>query len=112
MDEAPAVGAVPLFELGTPLGPATVVFRINSSAVRSPDFSITSRLIVRTGFGPTSSAVGIIDPVTMTRSASAVAAGLIATSWPNAIESRTKRSPAVPNQVQQTDDRLSKNSSS
>jgi len=74
MDDAPGVLPAPLFEVGTPLGPATVVFLINSSAVRSPDFSIKSRLIVKTGFGPTSSAVGMFDPVTMTRSTSAWAA--------------------------------------
>src|SRR5437773_5609905 len=99
MDEAPRVVPTPLFELGTPLGPATVVFLINSSAVRSPDFSIKSRLIVITGFGSTSFAVGIFEPVTMTRAASVVAAGLGVISWPNAIDARNRKIPAVPNQT-------------
>jgi hypothetical protein len=72
MDEAPGVKPAALFEAGTPFAPATVRFLIKSSAVRSPDFSIASRSIVKTGLGPTSSAVGMLDPVTMMRSASIV----------------------------------------
>ncbi len=100
MDEAPGVRPTPLFELGTPLGPATVVFLINSSAVRSPDFSIKSRVMVRTGFGPTSSAVGIIEPVTITRSTSASAAGVGDVSCANAAEAMSNeiaRNPAGEN---------------
>src|SRR5439155_26834766 len=43
----------------------------NCSVVNSPDLVMFSRLYVSTGLGPTSSAVGIFEPVTMTRWASA-----------------------------------------
>src|ERR1700758_3501602 len=45
-----------------------------SVVVPEPDLLIRSRLILNTGFGPTSSAVGINDPVTITRSTSAAGA--------------------------------------
>ena len=111
MDDAPGVLPGPLFEVGTPLGPATVVFLINSSAVRSPDFSIKSRLIVNTGFGPTSSAVGMFEPVTMTRSTSAIGGGATGTSCPKLIDARTKKIPPVPNQARQINDCLNRSSS-
>src|SRR5437016_9630960 len=44
-----------------------------SVVVPAPDLLIRSRLRLNTGFGPTSSAVGIFDPVTITRSTSAAA---------------------------------------
>src|SRR5205085_6673721 len=47
----------------------------NCAVVRSPDLAMLSRLYVSTGFGPTSSAVGIFEPVTMTRSACASVGG-------------------------------------
>src|SRR5215471_19727550 len=50
-------------------------FRRNSSVLRSPDLVIASRLKFRTGFGPTSSAVGIFEPVTIMRSAVACPGG-------------------------------------
>ena len=59
-----------------------VKLRINSSVVRSLDFSMRSRLIDKTGLGPTSDAVGMFDPVTITRSVSAVSFGVGVTSWP------------------------------
>ncbi len=114
---------VALFEVGTPFGPATVRFLINSSAVRSPDFSIMSRVIVSTGFAPTSSAVGMWEPVTMIRSVSPTMLGVgeaVATAsgsetlryarepalvglgnatCPNAIEATSKEIPAAPNNV-------------
>src|SRR5437667_12571284 len=45
-----------------------------SAVVPAPDLLIRSRLILNIGFGPTSSAVGINDPVTITRSTSAAGA--------------------------------------
>src|ERR1700747_1093987 len=45
-----------------------------SVVVPLPDLLIRSRLILNIGFGPTSSAVGINDPVTITRSTSAAGA--------------------------------------
>src|SRR5437868_13746566 len=42
-----------------------------SVVVPAPDLLIRSRLRLNTGFGPTSSAVGILEPVTITRSTSA-----------------------------------------
>ena len=46
--------------------------------VPEPDLLIRSRLILNIGFGPTSSAVGINEPVTITRSTSAAGAGAAA----------------------------------
>src|SRR6058998_1365238 len=43
-----------------------------SVVVPAPDLLIRSRLRLNTGFGPTSSAVGMSEPVTITRSTSAV----------------------------------------
>src|SRR2546428_13092500 len=45
-----------------------------SAVVPAPDLLIRSRLRANTGVGPTSSAVGINDPVTITRSTSAAGA--------------------------------------
>src|SRR5713226_4346990 len=45
-----------------------------SVVVPAPDLLIRSRFRLNTGFGPTSSAVGINDPVTITRSTSAAGA--------------------------------------
>ena len=71
IEEAAGVKPVPLFEMGTPFAFAIGRFLSNSSVLRSPDLSISSREIVRTGLGPTSSAVGIYEPTTMMRSDSA-----------------------------------------
>src|SRR5256886_8552149 len=62
-----------LFEIGTTFAFTTGRLRRNCSVVCSPDLLMLSRLKSKTGFGPTSSAVGMFEPVTMTRSASAVA---------------------------------------
>ena len=80
IDAAPGVNPVALFEIGTPFALATGRLRNSSSAFRSPDLLIKSRLMFKTGFGPTSSAVGMFEPVTMTRSASAW-------RWPAALAS-------------------------
>src|SRR5438876_1580204 len=45
-----------------------------SVVVPAPDLLIRSRLRLTTGFGPTSSAVGMSEPVTITRSTSAAGA--------------------------------------
>src|SRR3954454_3773641 len=57
-----------LLETGTPFAFDTVRLRRSSSVLRSPDLLIRSRVTFRTGFGPTSAAVGMADPVTNTRS--------------------------------------------
>src|SRR6266480_3073750 len=62
-----------LFEIGTTFAFTTGRLRRNCSVVCSPDLLMLSRLKSKTGFGPTASAVGMFEPVTMTRSASAVA---------------------------------------
>src|SRR6266404_8498722 len=46
-----------------------------SAVVPAPDLLIRSRLRANIGFAPTSSAVGINEPVTITRSTSAAGAG-------------------------------------
>src|SRR4051812_26893496 len=82
-DAAPGVNPVALFEIGTPLALATGRSRRSSAACRSPDFSIRSRFNANTGLGPTSSAVGMLEPVTITRSASAApVVGAPAAGWP------------------------------
>ena len=50
-----------------------------SVALRTPNFSMSAERYVSTGLGPTSSAVGMFEPVTMTRSTSAIPV----VSWPN-----------------------------
>src|ERR1700756_75896 len=47
---------------------------MRSVGVRTPNRVMSSRRYVSTGFGPTSSAVGMFEPVTITRSAVASAA--------------------------------------
>src|ERR1051326_3187453 len=91
-----------LLETGTPFALATGRLRRSSSVFRSPDLLIRSRVTLRTGFGPTSAAVGIADPVTNTRSVEAssvpfslkdltCAAGEAAVSCANAAEARTRQ---------------------
>src|SRR5213595_94815 len=53
-----------LFEIGIMFALAMGRLWRNCSVVNSPD------LLISTGFGPTSSAVGMFEPVTITRSAS------------------------------------------
>src|SRR5206468_6616431 len=60
-----------------------------SAVVPAPDLLIRSRLILNTGFVPTSSAVGMAEPVTITRSTSAV------WSWPDVFGGKTMENPAV-----------------
>src|SRR5438067_11009711 len=57
-----------LLETGTPFAFATGRLRRSSSVLRSPDLLLRSRVTLRTGFGPTSAAVRMADPVTNTRS--------------------------------------------
>src|SRR2546421_7919162 len=71
-----------LLETGTPFAFATGRFRRSSSVLRSPDLLIRSRVTFRTGFGPTSAAVGMADPVTNTRS-------VVASSVPFSLNDRT-----------------------
>src|SRR5919204_1933354 len=64
---------VPLLLTGILAPPITGCLWSNCSAVvPAPDLLIRSRLMLNTGFGPTSSALGMLDPVTITRSTSAV----------------------------------------
>src|SRR2546423_8082332 len=71
-----------LLETGTPFALATGRLRRSSSVLRSPDLLIRSRVTLRTGFGPTSAAVGMADPVTNTRS-------VVASSVPFSLNDRT-----------------------
>src|SRR5215831_15638748 len=98
MDEAPGVAPTPLLELGTPFGPATVTFLIRSAAVRSPDLSMYSRVSTKTGFGPTSSAVGMLEPVTMTSSIVTLdrsGDGVGGASWPNVMGAQSRKAAAI-----------------
>src|SRR5438874_10028563 len=63
-----------LFETGITFEVTIGRLSRNCSVLRSPDFCRSSWVKVSTGFGPTSSAVVMFEPVTMTRSAVAVAA--------------------------------------
>ena len=60
-----------------------------------PDLLIRSRLIANTGFGPTSSAVGMREPVTITRSTSAVSPGGAAACCANAFAMKITEKPTV-----------------
>src|SRR5437588_3158953 len=71
-----------LLETGTPFAFATGRLRRSSSVLRSPDLLIKSRVTLRTGFGPTSAAVGMADPVTNARS-------VVASSVPFSLNDRT-----------------------
>src|SRR5439155_10901905 len=51
------------------------MYSCRSVALRIPNFSMSCGRYVSTGFGPVSSAVGIFEPVTTTRSTSAEGAG-------------------------------------
>src|ERR1043165_1811046 len=77
-----------LLETGTPFALATGRLRRSSSVFRSPDLLIRSRVTLRTGFGPTSAAVGIADPVTNTRSVEA-------SSVPFSLKDRTEGADCV-----------------
>src|SRR3954468_1675850 len=74
-----------LLETGTPFAFDTVRLRRSSSVLRSPDLLIRSRVTFRTGFGPTSAAVGtagMADPVMNMRS-------VLASSVPFSLNERT-----------------------
>src|SRR6266487_6536215 len=63
---------VPLLLTGILAPPTTgCLWSSCSAVVPAPDLLIRSRLRLYTGFGPTSSAVGMFEPVTITRSTSA-----------------------------------------
>src|SRR3954465_12106103 len=89
-----------LLETGTPFAFDTVRLRRSSSVLRSPDLLIRSRVTFRTGFGPTSAAVGMADPVTNTRSVVAscvpfslnerTVADSVAGSWATTLVARTR----------------------
>src|SRR5256885_9188504 len=68
-----------------------------SVVVPAPDLLIRSRLRLNTGFGPTSSAVGMSDPVTITRSTSAAGADAAAGggSAANAFDTTTNGYPTL-----------------
>src|SRR5213594_4356847 len=89
---------VPLFWTGILDPPITgCLWSSCSVVVPAPDLLIRSRLRLNTGFGPTSSAVGIIDPVTITRSTSAAGAGAAAggESAANAFDATTNGNPTL-----------------
>ena len=63
----------PMFVLRVP--PASCGIMVcRSVELRTPSFAMSSTRYVSTGFGPVSSAVGMFEPVTITRSAVASAA--------------------------------------
>src|SRR5438552_6396318 len=64
-----------------------------SWALRMPSFSMSVGRYVSTGFGPVSSAVGIFEPVTMTRSTSAAPGA--AACWANAFAVKIKKNPTI-----------------
>src|SRR4029077_2350922 len=70
-----------------------------SVAFRIPSFSMSCGRYVSTGFGPVSSAVGMFEPVTTTRSTSAgagdAAGAAGAGNWANAFDAKTKGIPAL-----------------
>jgi len=64
-----------------------------SVALRTPNFSMSTGRYVSTGFGPVSSAVGICEPVTITRSTSATPEGAV--SCANAFGTKTTNIPQL-----------------
>src|SRR4029077_4823922 len=98
---APTVVLEPfsLFEIGIMFALAMGRLRRNCSVVSSPVLLMLSRSYVSTGFTPTSSAVGMFEPVTMTRAASAVAGAGVAPSGgglcANALDAMMRDIPTV-----------------
>src|SRR5947207_252471 len=84
-----------LLETGTPFAFATGRLRRSSSVLRSPDLLIRSRVTFSTGFGPTSAAVGMADPVTKTRSVLASVAGARTASCANALDAMPRGTPTA-----------------
>src|SRR6201993_3643811 len=80
-----------------------------SVVVPEPDLLIRSRLMLNTGFGPTSSAVGISEPVTITRSTSAAGAAAPGGggAWPNPFDATMNGNPAVATSAMRTNPNLS-----
>ena len=75
---------------------------VRSVALRMPSFSMSCGRYVSTGFGPVSSAVGMFEPVTTTRSTSAEGAGppgavcaAGAGNCANALDARMKGNPTL-----------------
>src|SRR5256886_15969768 len=79
---------------------------MRSVELRMPSFSMSLGRYVNTGFGPTSSAVGMFEPVTITRSTSAAAGGGAAAApgggggggggvWGSAFAAENKGDPTV-----------------
>ena len=70
---------------------------VRSVALRMPSFSMSAGRYVSTGFGPTSSAVGMFEPVTITSTTVATrwsaSRDVDTVSWPNEIEARSKGIP-------------------
>src|SRR5262249_41999985 len=79
-----------------------------SVALRMPSFSMSLGRYVSTGFGPVSSAVGMFEPVTMTRSTSAVLdSGVGEGFWPDTIDARKSATTAFAAKTAPTDRVLS-----
>ena len=72
---------------------------VRSVALRMPSFSMSAGRYVSTGFGPTSSAVGMFEPVTITSTTVATLRSasreLDTVSWPSEIEARSKGIPTM-----------------
>jgi hypothetical protein len=71
-----------------------------SVALRMPNFSMSAGRYVSTGFGPISSAVGMFEPVTTTRSNSAVAPVVTGAAdgegfWPDVIDTDKSAIPTL-----------------
>src|SRR5207249_7701513 len=85
-----------------------------SVVVPAPDLLIRSRLRLNTGFGPTSSAVGMSEPVTITRSTSAAGAGAAAApgggggggACANAFDATTNGNPTLATNAMRTNPNL------
>src|SRR4029077_15800614 len=80
-----------------------------SVIVRAPSRLMSSVRYVSTGFGPTSSEVGILEPVTITSSIvtperSGDGAGDI--SWPDVTEAESRKNPALQIRSRPMDSRL------
>src|SRR5215471_14184686 len=66
---------------------------VRSVALRMPSFSISAGRYVSTGFGPTSCAVGMFEPVTITRSTSMTPDAAV--SCANVFASRPTKHPSA-----------------
>src|SRR6266404_785449 len=66
---------------------------VRSVALRMPSFSMSAGRYVSTGFGPVSGAVGMFEPVTITRSTSVTAGAVL--SWVSASAVEITKHPAA-----------------